>query len=90
MITTKALPERHACRALWFNASTITSIWFLFWILYDIFAWNKALTQARPLNYFGLIISITILILGKQLGKFGLFKKQNFTKKANKKLDFNK
>ena len=88
MIPTKALPERHTYRALWFTVSTITSIWFLFWILYDIFVWNKALTQARLENYFGLIISITILILGKQLGKFGLFKKQNFTKKANKKTRF--
>jgi len=41
----------------------------LFWILYDIFVWNKALTQARPENYFGLIISITSLILGIKFGK---------------------
>ena len=67
MILIKALPAR--VRALWFTVSTITSIWFLFWILYDIFVWNKALNQARLENYFGLIISITIIILGTKIGK---------------------
>jgi len=75
LIPTKALPERHTYRALWFTVSTITSIWFSFWILYDIFAWNKALTQARPENYFGLIISITILILGTKIGKSSILGK---------------
>ena len=73
MILTKALPTR--VRALWFTASTITSIWFLFWILYDIFTWNKELTQVRPENYFGLIISITILILGTKIGKSSILGK---------------
>jgi hypothetical protein len=67
LILIKALQTR--VRALWFTVSTITSIWFLFWILYDILTWNKALTQARPENYFGLIISITSLILGTKFGK---------------------
>jgi hypothetical protein len=67
LILIKALPAR--VRVLWFTVSTITSIWFLFWILYDIFVWNKALTQARPENYFGLIISIISLIFGTKFEK---------------------
>ena len=65
-------------KALWFAASIISSLWFLYWILYDVLVWNKALTQANPANYGGLILSITLIILGKQLGKFGFFKKTKF------------
>jgi hypothetical protein len=74
LILTKALRIRF--RALWFIASAITLIWFLFWILYDIVVWNKALTQARPENYFGLIASIILLVLGIQFAKSSIFEKR--------------
>ena len=88
MFLTKAL--RVSFRALWFTASTIFSIWFLFWILYDILVWNKTLTQVNLVNYFGLTLSITLLILGTKIGKSSILKKilhlkQNFEKKQMKK-----
>ena len=73
MIFTKALPVR--LRALWFGVSIISSIWFLYWICYDVIVWNKALTQARPENYVGLTVSIVLAILGTQLGKGNVFER---------------
>jgi hypothetical protein len=69
LIFAKALPLRF--RALWFAVSIVSSIWFLYWIFYDVIVWNKALTQARPANYVGLIVSIALAVVGTQLGKLG-------------------
>jgi len=69
----KILPAR--LRVLWFAAFTISSIWFLYWICYDVLVWNKALTQARTANYVGLTASIALAILGTQLGKLGILEK---------------
>ena len=89
MIFAKALPVK--LRALWFVASIISSVWFLYWICYDVLVWNKALTQAAPANYVGFIVSIALAILGTQLGKLGISEKpmlppeQNIHKKVNQK-----
>jgi len=87
LIFTKALLVR--LRPLWFVASIISSLWFLYWICYDILVWNKALTQAAPANYAGLIVSLVLAIVCTQLGKLGISEKpmlppeQNVHKKVN-------
>jgi len=73
LIFTKALPA--GLRALWFAVSIVSSIWFMYWICYDVLVWNKALTQAAPANYVGFTVSIVLVILGTQLGKLGIFEK---------------
>jgi hypothetical protein len=83
----KALPVR--LRALWFAASIVSSVWFLYWICYDVLVWNKAITQAGPANYAGFTVSIAFVIVGTQLGKLGILKKltihpeQNVYKNVN-------
>jgi len=87
LIFARALPVK--LRALWFVASIISSVWFLYWICYDVLVWNKALTQAAPANYVGFTVSIALAILGTQLGKLGISEKtmlppeQNIHKKVN-------
>jgi hypothetical protein len=62
LIPKKTLPTE--IRALWYAASIISSLWFLYWICYDVFVWNKALTQVRPQNYVELTLAIALTILG--------------------------
>jgi hypothetical protein len=87
LIFPKALPVR--LRALWFAASIISSVWFLYWICYDVLVWNKAVAQAGPANYAGFTVSIALAIFGTQLGKLGILEKltispeQNVYKKVN-------
>jgi hypothetical protein len=69
----KALPVR--LRALWFAASIVAYVWFLYWICYDILVWDKALIQADPANYAGLTASVVLIIVGTQLGKIGVHEK---------------
>jgi len=71
LIFTKALPIR--LRALWFAASIVSSVWFLYWICYDVLVWNKALTQVGPANYVGFTASILLVILSTRLGKRDVF-----------------
>ena len=78
-------------RALWFAVSIISSIWFLYWICYEALIWNKVLTQATPINYIAFVLSITLIIIGTQLGKNSIFTKpkllpeQNFLKNSQEK-----
>jgi hypothetical protein len=60
-------------RTLWFTISVISLIWFLYWICYEVFVWNKFLSQATPVNYVALAISIVALIISTQLGRIRYF-----------------
>jgi hypothetical protein len=73
LIHKKTLPIE--IRALWYGASILSSLWFLYWICYDVFVWNKVLTQVRPQNYVGFTIFIALTILGTQLEKTGISEK---------------
>ena len=64
-------------KALWFAAFILSSLWFLYWICYDVYVWDKLLTQVRPQNYVGLTISIIFAILSTQLEKTGISEKLN-------------
>ena len=70
-------------QALWVIVFIISSIWFLIWIGYDVFIWNKVLSQVSLQNYLGLILSIALIILGTQLGKIGIFKKPTLLTKPS-------
>jgi hypothetical protein len=65
---------------LWVVISYTLCIWFLYWIYHDHILFEKELAQANLLNYFGLIISIVLIILGTQLEKFGFSKNRKLTK----------
>jgi hypothetical protein len=72
---------------LWVVFSYALCIWCLYWIYNDHILLKKALIQGNPLNYFGLLISIVLIIFGTQLEKFNLLKnrmlpKQNIEKKG--------
>lgn len=73
MIPTKTLPTK--IRVLWYASSILSSLWFLYWICYDVFVWNKLLTQVRLQNYVGLTIFIALTILGTKLEKTGIYEK---------------
>jgi hypothetical protein len=84
LVFTKALSGR--LRALWLVFSIISSIWFLYWICYDLLVWNKALTQVLPANYAGFVVSITFAVFGSQLGKFGIVKTPLLSSEQNIKM----
>ena len=62
-------------RTLWFAASVSLSIWYLYWICYDILVWNKPLAQVRQLNYAGLILSVAFIFVGTGANKIFHFEK---------------
>jgi len=70
-------------KTLWFAVSIISTIWFLYWISYEALTWNKILIQATPINYIALVISISLLIIGTQLGKISIFKNSKLTIEQN-------
>ena len=44
---------------------------------------EQVLTQATPINYVALMLSLTLFIVGTPLGRLGYFKKQKFHIKVN-------
>jgi hypothetical protein len=73
LISTETLSK--ILRGLWIGVSSMSGIWFTYWIFYDIIVWNKTLAQVQKANYIGLILSIVLTILGAALGRRGIFKK---------------
>ena len=72
-----------AIRVLWLAVSGISSIWFSYWIFYEAFFWNKLLVEATSINYVALILSISLFIIGTQLGKIRINNKPKFHIKVN-------
>jgi len=46
-------------------------LWYLYWICYDVFVWNKPLVEVNFVNYFGLILSLTAISAGFLIRKKG-------------------
>jgi len=44
-------PNLNAIQVLWFSACSVSFLWFLYWIIYDLIIWDKALVEVNPLNY---------------------------------------
>ena len=70
LISAKTVPT--VFRALWIAVFFISSIWFSYWIYYDISVWGKALSQVPLQNYLGLTLSIVLIILSTQFRRFGV------------------
>jgi hypothetical protein len=54
----------------WTGVFITVSIWFFYWIFYDVSVWGKSLYQVNSLNYVGVAISITLVIAGTQVSRF--------------------
>jgi cell division septation protein DedD len=55
-------PNMNIFHAVWFSACTAALLWFMYWIFYDLIVWNKTLTQVYPLNYFGIALSVSLIL----------------------------
>src|SRR3990172_3283728 len=55
-------PNLNVFQALWFSAWGAALLWFMYWIFYDLIVWNKLLVEVSPLNYFGVALSVTLML----------------------------
>jgi hypothetical protein len=55
-------PNLNAIQVLWLSACGASFLWFLYWIIYDLILWNKALVQVNPLNYLGLTLALSFVV----------------------------
>lgn len=56
-------------QALWYSSCIAAYIWFLYWIAYDFFVWQKPITEINPVNYVGAIASIALIWAGIKILK---------------------
>jgi hypothetical protein len=49
-------------RAMWYSVCFASVVWYSYWILYDLFVWNKAFMQVNPVNYFGLTAAVGLIL----------------------------
>ena len=47
-----------------------SSLWFVYWIYYDMSVWNKSLSQVNSLNYVGLALSAFLILGANLIGRF--------------------
>jgi hypothetical protein len=55
-------PNLTPTSVLWLSACGAVSVWFLYWIFYDLIIWGKDLVQVNPLNYFGVAVVFTFML----------------------------
>ena len=47
---------------LWLSTCGAAILWFLYWILFDLIVWNKALVQVNPQNYLGIVLALSFAV----------------------------
>ena len=52
---------------LWYSVFLVVLVWYVYWICYDIFIWNKLLVEVKVVNYVGMVASLALLVSGTQL-----------------------
>jgi hypothetical protein len=56
-------------QALWYSAFIAVYIWFLYWISYDFFVWQKPIAEVNLANLAGAITSIAFIWAGTKIRK---------------------
>jgi hypothetical protein len=56
-------------QALWYSSFIAVYIWFMYWIAYDFFVWQKPITEVNPINYVGAIAAIAFIWAGTKILK---------------------
>jgi len=56
-------------QALWYSTCIAVYIWFLYWVAYDFFVWQKPISEINAVNYVGAIAAITFIWVGTKLLK---------------------
>jgi hypothetical protein len=56
-------------QALWYSSFIAIYIWFLYWIAYDFFVWQKPIAEVNPINYVGSIAAIAFMWAGTKIWK---------------------
>jgi hypothetical protein len=56
-------------QALWYSVFIAVYIWFLYWVCYDFFVWQKPITEINAVNYVGAIAAIAFIWAGTKLLK---------------------
>jgi hypothetical protein len=56
-------------RALWYSSFIAVYIWFLYWVAYDFFVWQKPIAEVNPINYVGSIAAIAFMWAGTKIWK---------------------
>jgi hypothetical protein len=56
-------------QALWYSSFIAVYIWFLYWVAYDFFVWQKPIAEVNPINYVGSIAAIVFMWAGTKIWK---------------------
>jgi hypothetical protein len=56
-------------QALWYSACIAVYIWFLYWVAYDFFVWQKPISEINAVNYAGAIAAIAFIWTGTKILK---------------------
>jgi hypothetical protein len=66
-ITTEASMLKY--QALWYSTFIAVYIWFLYWVSYDFFVWQKPIADINLTNLAGAIASIAFIWAGTKIRK---------------------
>ena len=56
-------------QTLWYASFIAVYIWFLYWVAYDFFVWQKPIAEINMVNYIGAIAAIAFIWAGNRILK---------------------
>ena len=72
-------------QALWYSTFIAIYVWFLYWVSYDFFVWQKPIADVNLANLAGSIVSIAFIWAGTKIGKRNRIKTGNLQQKPMEK-----
>jgi len=61
-------------QALWYASFIAVYTWFLYWVAYDFFVWQKPIAEINAVNYIGAIAAIALIWAGTKIFKLDRIK----------------
>jgi hypothetical protein len=57
------IPKANEIQILWRYAFSVPAVWFLFWVLNDLFVLHKAMSSVNMTNLLGLLICVALILV---------------------------
>jgi hypothetical protein len=74
-------------QALWYATSIAVYVWFLYWVSYDFFVWQKPIFHVNLANLAGSIASIAFIWAGTKIRKPNQIKTGKLQQKPQKPME---
>ena len=64
-------PSTHEIQILWRLAFSVPAVWFLFWVLNDLFVLHRSISEVNATNILGLLVCVALILASANFDVIG-------------------